>query len=828
MRITKLDIKGFGKLEDCLFLPEPGLNVFFGANESGKSTLQSFIKAMLFGLKRGGRTKEGEINQTRKFRPWFGKAFAGLLEYELDNGCFYSVSRNFDKNTVSIFDGYSNNITGEFAADRDTGARFAEQHLGMSESVFERTAFIGQLQSTVNNEGRRIIAERLSNLKQSGDEQISYQTAVKALSKAQLIYIGSDRTTARPINILNTKIEQALQEEKEAKEQHNGSIELFMELEEARKEEQELNMRLEELIETQQRLIKNREYEDLCKKNRELCMCLEQIGNIEIKRTGLKKQKADVAGKLDRLKEYGSFSRKDADNMIEDNTRYQLLMKESKELAQKGIAINNRIVETEKSLERYDIFAREGTGIQEVLDNLPLNRRDYINSKGDRQEHTFKKQKIAASAGVCISGLLLLALYLNRSVVPVSLLPVFIAFGAAVFVIMSGILIASFIKGKRSMPQYRRKDKKLLEKWMDEIGVENIQELIHLKKVYDNNKSLLEGLYREKDTWLRETTDLNNRVKAVKVNISERLQKANIRWDFDFKEEDVTKWKKTFEEYISCASIPEVLKNELDLLEKQAEATLRHASAIYGEDIWTRDKLIKVIEELQHQISGEKAAVTDEPMNLEQVEESIDTVKKKLNQCMLRRNTFAARLENIPDGERLQKVHEKVETLVKEKEHLLLLATAIETAISVLNEAAISVQRDYIPNLNRVLSHYLSFITGGLYNDVKADDSLALKIMPEKHTERVLPEQLSSGTVDQIYFALRLGAVGMAENGQESIPIFLDEPFAQYDEERTKNALQLLIDESTRRQIFLFTCKLREVELINEMKGSAPVNIIYL
>ena len=158
----------------------------------------------------------------------------------------------------------------------------------------------------------------------------------------------------------------------------------------------------------------------------------------------------------------------------------------------------------------------------------------------------------------------------------------------------------------------------------------------------------------------------------------------------------------------------------------------------------------------------------------------------------------------------------------------MFLNKALETAMQVLSEAGLAIQRDYVPLLNREMSSILRLITGEKYEDLKADDQLTLKLQPAELTETVIPEQLSSGTSDQVYLALRLGAVRLVERQGEKLPLFLDEPFAQYDEARTRNAIELLAKESQTRQIMLFTCKKREVELIQEIWGAFPLHIINL
>jgi uncharacterized protein YhaN len=64
---------------------------------------------------------------------------------------------------------------------------------------------------------------------------------------------------------------------------------------------------------------------------------------------------------------------------------------------------------------------------------------------------------------------------------------------------------------------------------------------------------------------------------------------------------------------------------------------------------------------------------------------------------------------------------------------------------------------------------------------------------------------------------MRLSAVCLMERGAEPLPLFMDEPFAQYDDDRVKSAYQLLSQLSPERQIFLFTCKEREVSLAREV-----------
>lgn len=67
-------------------------------------------------------------------------------------------------------------------------------------------------------------------------------------------------------------------------------------------------------------------------------------------------------------------------------------------------------------------------------------------------------------------------------------------------------------------------------------------------------------------------------------------------------------------------------------------------------------------------------------------------------------------------------------------------------------------------------------------------------------------EPLSQGTRDQIYLAVRLAIVEHLDEGQERLPLFLDEVFVNWDAFRRGCGYDVLRETARRRQVFLFTC----------------------
>ncbi|MDI9470339.1 MAG: AAA family ATPase [Bacillota bacterium] len=92
MRIERIEVQGFGRLEQVVLEPPAGLVILYGPNESGKTTLFDFIEAMLFGLPAGRRRLEAD--ERRLYRPWSGTDYGGSLRF-VSGGVRYELLRRF-------------------------------------------------------------------------------------------------------------------------------------------------------------------------------------------------------------------------------------------------------------------------------------------------------------------------------------------------------------------------------------------------------------------------------------------------------------------------------------------------------------------------------------------------------------------------------------------------------------------------------------------------------------------------------------------------------------------------------------------------------------
>lgn len=136
---------------------------------------------------------------------------------------------------------------------------------------------------------------------------------------------------------------------------------------------------------------------------------------------------------------------------------------------------------------------------------------------------------------------------------------------------------------------------------------------------------------------------------------------------------------------------------------------------------------------------------------------------------------------------------------------------ALELATDKLLELSEGVQQELSIRLNEKASAILKEITGGKYTMLLVDERLRMSLIADG--QKIPLEQLSRGTIEQIYFALRMAAADLLY--EEEYPVILDETFVFYDDVRLENTLRWL--KANKKQVLLFSCQKREQEILNRI-----------
>lgn len=177
MIIREANIGKFGKLENQKYQFAPRINVIYGANESGKSTLMQFLKAMLFGLEKTRVRKT--LDTYNRYEPWDTPAYfygsmmfeTGQQQFLLERNFYYKEKR---ARLVNIRDGEELSV--EYG-DLD-------MLLGnVSAAAYENTCCIGQEQLLPGRELGVLLEDERSNLAQTGSGDFQLSKALQELEQ---------------------------------------------------------------------------------------------------------------------------------------------------------------------------------------------------------------------------------------------------------------------------------------------------------------------------------------------------------------------------------------------------------------------------------------------------------------------------------------------------------------------------------------------------------------------------------------------------------------------------------------------------------------------
>ena len=219
MKINKIKINSYGKLKEKEINLKNGINILYGSNEAGKSTLLRFIVNSFYGISKNKKGKE--YSDYEKYLPWVGDEFSGKVEYELDNNKKYEVYRDFKKKNPKIFNEQMEDISKEFNIDKNKGNEFFYEQTNVDEDLFLSTIVVGQQEVKLEKSQQGMLIQKIANLVGTGDDNVSYKRAIDRINRRQLDEIGTERSREKPINILARKIEN-LENEKEELEKYSN------------------------------------------------------------------------------------------------------------------------------------------------------------------------------------------------------------------------------------------------------------------------------------------------------------------------------------------------------------------------------------------------------------------------------------------------------------------------------------------------------------------------------------------------------------------------------------------------------------------------------
>lgn len=250
-----------------------------------------------------------------------------------------------------------------------------------------------------------------------------------------------------------------------------------------------------------------------------------------------------------------------------------------------------------------------------------------------------------------------------------------------------------------------------------------------------------------------------------------------------------------------------LLRKDIMALEKDLEKENKDADEIYEKFITNLKWKYKYKLDDNYVKEAINKPVGELSIENKKVENKYQSIIFKLSSLDAEKNQLERASYKLPE------IIEKLDRLYEEKNYLTNYYDSFELAKELLTNSYNELKENIGPLFNERFSEIVSKITEGKYTECVINNSQEIKLKNELG-EYVDIKLLSTGTIEQVNLALR---ITLAERlTSETLPIILDEAFAFYDENRLLNILKFLQTEYKDKQIIIFTCSNREIDLLNE------------
>lgn len=699
MKIKNIKVNAYGNIENKDINLEEGINIIHGANESGKSTLLNYIISIFYGI---SRNKDGKaLSDYEKYKPWNSNEFSGRISYKLENGEKYEIFRDFNKKNPKIYNDKLEDISDRFETDKKDGSKFFIEQMGIDKQMYLSTVVSTQEEVRLDEKNQNMLIQKIANLAGTGEDNVSYKKALTKLQEKIRDEIGTNKTSQKPVNIIEKEITEINNKITETEKYRNRKYEIDEEKEQILSELKELEQQ-KQILQELQNSMKSEE---------------ETKNRLEIR----EKNRKDNIAKINELTNQKNTINAESERVQSAKSHLQDIIK----------------------------------GHKENIEKLNSEIEKIANEKEETQE----KEKPSISFMV-ITVVLTIALICS-----IVLIKNYIFSGVLGVVIIANIVFYVINKNKQKVNKAKLREKINQEKQYKREKLENQKQQI-IANVNTTEKELEKQEEGEKQ--------VNSELSMLKGQII-LLEKNNEKIT-----EEIEQDNKAIKE--------ESNKNKQQIIEKYKDKNIND---------------LLYINDYQNYISKIEETINNNRIRIKGLEIEYNTIVPQLDEMVVLEEKREA------DKEKLAELREKEST--------------INIAIENLMDAYEEMKTTITPKFTKNLSESIQKISSNKYNKVTINDENGM-IIENNRGEYVEAIKLSTGTIDQLYLALRLSMID--ELSKENLPIILDESFAYSDNNRLKNMLQYLTSDLNNHQTIIFTCTDREQKMLEEM--NIPYNVVEL
>ena len=843
MKIKNIHIDNFGKFENFNIDFKDDIQIIYGENEAGKSTLMDFIKLMFY-RKEGyekASAKDKEIRE--KYYPRSKKEMKGSIEFE-SHGTLFKIYKEIDSKSPSKDSIIFKNLSTDEQIKLGKKEEIGEYIFGIDAKSFEKSSFVKTLGKIEVPKDKGDISDKIiASLSETDDENISKDAALKRIKAAIDDIKPSKKKSGKILNVENeiSEIKSKINELNNVEKNNN----------ELKKELDKINTLKNQKIETEKELellrkninffkikdiIKTNEIID--KKSLELNIPFEKAYGIIENLTSKKQELDKCLAKKSELENINNLVTDESEIVSdEDIDKLDNLLKEKYSLENK-IHILNEVLQNHILSKNPDFNALKNSEISDldIVKKIEKNYKSHknvsdkiqslknsIQSAKESFENKIKKSKNEALTKntefkkILMSTSILLGIGLILSFcLSVFLGNIFPILGTFLALIIFGLAIFIFKFKKSNDIQNSEMDlKSKLENKLNELNNQIEKYSFEAKNNFDNTKFIIEN----------EINHIRNNIKKVNNDISADLKEKKCSSVQDFYQSNA-KYKSAYQ----IKNSMKIIENKIEEISKEIISTIQEFKPV--QDLNSAVKTLNFVSNLLIEINNlknqnaiklnslgipENLSTQElqnyiskpENLNLKSLDEITSKIQIKEKQLQ--------KLQELNLDEKYIEIKKNIKTPNVSKEHLKKELEKKESELSNLNDyleslnlaakniedAYDELRRNFSPKLNEKASKIFSELTSKKYSKISIEKNY--NILINSNNWEYDHKNFSTGTIDQAYFALRL-AISELISGKSNIPIILDDIFARYDDKRTENSIELLKNYSKNRQVIIFTC----------------------
>ena len=271
---------------------------------------------------------------------------------------------------------------------------------------------------------------------------------------------------------------------------------------------------------------------------------------------------------------------------------------------------------------------------------------------------------------------------------------------------------------------------------------------------------------------------------------------------------------------------------------------LRSALAELDDDMTRRDEVQGKATGLERAISvglavsrdpeaAENELATGDPGiwldQVEQLDEEVRRLRGERDSAMKEATETRMQMRAIAESADIARLQGELESNLARLLELAREYKVVSAARALVAETLKAYVRDRQPAVLEDGSTAFQAVTNGRYLRVEQDGEGALEsiVVIDRNGVRKSPDQLSTGTQQQLYLSIRLALASMFAGRSEPLPIVMDDCLVNFDPARAASLAALLAERSSDGQALLFTCHPETAELM-QAQTAGPVRVVEL